>query len=96
MIDSFTVEILLTETVDESLFKSIAHCMEQDLHLEFVSRLSGINQFYWVFRVDDQPVTLKMEAEKGIIIHYSSTEATDEKLNALYFLRDLIRKKFRL
>jgi hypothetical protein len=96
MIDSFSIEITLTEKVDESLFKAIANCIEQELHLLFVSKLSGQNQFYWVFLLDDQPVTLKMESDKGIVAHYSSKNASDQHLNALYFMRDLIRKKFTL
>jgi hypothetical protein len=96
MIESFSLEITVTETGDETVFKSIANCIEQEFHLQFVSRLSGANQFYWVFRLDDQPVTLKMEADKGIIVHYSSSEAREQHINTLYFMRDLIRKKFNL
>ena len=63
----------------------------------FTTKLSGMDQSYWDFTINEHPVTLHLEHYSGISLSLSKSKpASEETVKLFYFIADLIRKKFDL
>jgi hypothetical protein len=90
-------EFILSTRADHVLFEAIGTFLEKELRLQTISRLSGIDQGYWEFKVERHQFRLHLEHYTGISIHPAQAKSPDEEgLKLIHFVTDLIRKKFQL
>jgi hypothetical protein len=93
MADKFVLSI----RADSDLFESIGKYLEHDLRLISITKLSGIDQGYWDFKIDQHQFTLHLEHYTGITIYPSGSEKhPEEQIKLIHFVVDMIRKKFNL
>jgi hypothetical protein len=97
MSGSISIEILISNEGSEELFQSVAKYLEQQLQVRFISKLSGIKQYYWVFQLNAHSITLRLE-DKKIALQMNSDQSknAEETVNALYYIKDVVTRKFSL
>jgi hypothetical protein len=88
---------ILTDSSNRELFEQIGNYLETELRLKPLAKLSGTDQFYWDYKVDNIQLTLHLEHYSGISIYPAkSSQPAAEELKIVHFVADLIKKKFRL